>query len=101
MKISDFYEFPVGSRFYTVKIVNETKVEIQHIFTETHPFELTLGQVVVLVCTTSLQSLVTNRQVWTVHFSARSLKFRFSAFRAQPGIGGIEACIGSEIRDLM
>ncbi len=59
------------------------------IFTETHPFELRLGQVAVLVCTTSLQSLMTNGQVWTVHFSAGRLKFRFSAFRAQPEIGGI------------
>ena len=59
------------------------------IFTETHPFGLRVGQVAVLVCTTSLQSLVTNGQVWTVHFSAGSLKFRFSVFRAQPGIGGI------------
>ena len=59
------------------------------IFTENHPFGLRVGQVAVLVCATSLQSLVTNGQVWTVHIAAGSLKFRFSVFRAQPGIGGI------------
>ena len=64
-------------------------MKIQYIFTEIHPFGVRIGQVAVLVCATSLQSLVTNGQVWTVHIAAGSLKFRFSAFRAQPGIGGI------------
>ena len=89
MKISRIFDFPFEHFIFTVKNDKAGKSKILNIFTENDPFWLKLGQVAVLECTTSLQSLVTNGQVWTVHFSAGSLKFRFSAFRAQPGIGGI------------
>ena len=88
MKISNIFDFPFERFLVTVKNVKAGKSEILDIFTETDPFWLKLGQVAVLVCTTSLQSLVTNGQVYVVHFSIGSLKFRFSVFRDQSGIAG-------------